>query len=552
MAIDRRARREICLALALAALVRLPFWIEASRTPLDGDSAIVGLMARHAEWSTTFWGQPYGSPLEAWLAMPLVFLLGSRALALHLLYFALGLALVPLAYALARLLDQRAAFPAALLVAVPPAYLLVISALPPPLYPGALLLCGLLLIGALRLRARLLAGEPALALAAGWGALAGLALWTHLMCISAVVPGLVALAPVLRRRLGGSMVLAVGMLLASAPLLVSQAFGGIFRVVRPAHAGAPWHDHFFGMLSELHRPLGVLLGAAVPVLADLRTRIDAPAWVGLCLGLLWAALVLSGAVAVRHSTAGRVLLGSALLALFVFLIPARSAAHTIRFLTPLYLPLAALAGAAIARRRWARFALALVAALHLAGASQLHDAWRPAQGRSSPLAVPDLVPVARLLESRGVFHAYASYDAAYRLTWESGESIMVSEPWNERFPGHPLPYFDDVQQASRLAWILRPADGSELPSPRAFERELRRIGARWRRTEVGGAFVYHDFALGTPAPTAAEPAGPRGGFELSWARSQPRPAPGTPDRALRRRAAKSRHTRGAMLEPRQR
>ena len=35
---------ELPLTLLLALAVRFPFWVEALRTPLDGDTAIIGLM----------------------------------------------------------------------------------------------------------------------------------------------------------------------------------------------------------------------------------------------------------------------------------------------------------------------------------------------------------------------------------------------------------------------------------------------------------------------------------------------------------------------------
>ena len=52
------------LALLLGLLVRVPFWVEALHTPVDGDTAIIGLMARHPFEGTTMWGQPYGSPFD--------------------------------------------------------------------------------------------------------------------------------------------------------------------------------------------------------------------------------------------------------------------------------------------------------------------------------------------------------------------------------------------------------------------------------------------------------------------------------------------------------
>ena len=88
--------RAIPLALLLAVLVRVPFWIEALHTPVDGDTAIVGLMARHPGEGTTLWGQPYGSPLDAWVATPFVAILGSSVEALRLPSFLLSLLLVVL------------------------------------------------------------------------------------------------------------------------------------------------------------------------------------------------------------------------------------------------------------------------------------------------------------------------------------------------------------------------------------------------------------------------------------------------------------------------
>ena len=110
-------RLGLLAAIVLGALVRLPFWLEALRTPLDGDTAIVGLMARHPFEATTLWGQPYGSPVEAWLAAPWLAAFGATTQVVRWVYFGLGLALVPLAYALAGVLHPAAALPAAVLMA---------------------------------------------------------------------------------------------------------------------------------------------------------------------------------------------------------------------------------------------------------------------------------------------------------------------------------------------------------------------------------------------------------------------------------------------------
>jgi hypothetical protein len=41
--------------------------------------------------------------------------------------------------------------------------------------------------------------------------------------------------------------------------------------------------------------------------------------------------------------------------------------------------------------------------------------------------------VRRFLNEHAIRRAYASYGPAYRLTFETGERIIVSQPWNERF-----------------------------------------------------------------------------------------------------------------------
>ena len=417
------------LAILFGVVVRVPFWAEALRTPVDGDTAIIGLMARHLGRGTTLWGQPYGSPLEAWLAAPFVAALGTTGEALRLFYFLLGLGLIPVAYGLGRALDPRAALPAAVLMACPPPYLLLLSALPPPMYPAALVLCGVLLALAVRLGDRLAAGDRPLGLLVGWGAAAGLALWTHLMTGAAVAASL----GWLWRRAAGRR---AALLAAVMPLLVVSAAwwapaladAQAARVVSPSDRAQSTGDHLREVVPRLYVPLGGLLGTHVPLVAD-------------------------------------------------------DADHVV---------------------------LALCG-LHLAGATRLIAAWRTADRAAAPFLLPDLAPTRRVLEAHGLRRAYASYGPAYRLTYETGERIVVSQPWNERFLHYPLPYLDEVRFATGVAWILTPAIPSDLPGPRAFEDQLGAAGGSWRRTDAGAATVYHSFV--PPFSPRVEPlpgAGPAG------------------------------------------
>ena len=560
--------------VALGAVVRLPFWVEALRLPIDGDTAIVGLMARHGLFSATFWGQPYGSPLDAWLAAPFVALLGPTPLAVRLPCFLLSLALVPLGWALARRLHPAAAAPAAFLLACPPAYLLLLSALPPPVYPVTLPLLGLLLLGALRLgrqqatatgnqesaiggsgtaersgapqfnEDRTWRGGPSsrarpsphsvsasplersfaprgTTLGLGlilWGLLAGLALWTHLVALVVVLPALAHLAwPARRSRADLARILLTtlpALLFASAPWWTRLAWDpSATAVVSLGDDSAATWRHLRALLPRLHEPLLGLLGAHTPTTADDPVNhVGLPAGATAALALLYATGLLRAAQVARRAARGgsptgrrvaavAALLGAALaLTLLAFPWPLRAGPETLRFLTPAYLPLAVLvawAPAAEGHRRGAWVLVLALGLLHLVPATRLLGAWRAA-GPERPL-LPDCRPVLRLLDERGLRRVWASYDTAWCLTYLSGERVIASQPWNERFPGAALRYRDEVRFARAVAWVLVPGADFDLPRPERFEPGLRASGGAFRRTAVGQALVYDRFVPPFPA-----------------------------------------------------
>jgi len=502
-------RRRLALALALAAAVRAPFWAEALRTPLDGDAAIQGLMARHPLESLTLWGQPYGSPLEAWLTVPFVSALGNTTAAVRLPGFLLGLALVAFAFGLGRVLHRDAALPAAVLLACPSSYMLLLSSQPPPLYPSALALGGLLLLGALRLGRGLDRGAPAPVGLLLWGAAAGLALWTHLMTASLVLACLAhlqACAPGgARRRL---LLAVVPLALASAPVWGIALTGGeTLRALGLRPSLGETLSHALALLPRLHEPLTALLGAHAPWVADAAAPLArAPLWTTAPLVLAQVVLFGLACARLRGRPDVRLLVAGVALTLAAFLLSRRADAEAIRFLTPLYLPCAVLVAWALVQRFGARTGLAaagVLALLNLAGAASLLAAWRGADRAKAPFHLPDLTALRSLLQGRGIAHAYASYGPAYRLSYETNEALVVSQFRNERFPEHPLPYLREVRLADRVAWVLTPGIPSDMPAPTAFENDLRAAGGRWERSDAGAAVVFHDFV--PPFPAAVLP-----------------------------------------------
>jgi len=530
-------RWELPVAVVVGVIVRVPFWAEGLRTPVDGDTAIIGLMARHPLSSVTMWGQPYGSPLEAWLAAPLAALLRPDAATLRLAYFLLGLALIPAAYALTRALDARAALPAALLMACPAPYFLMLSALPPPMYPTALLLCAVLLALAFRLGARLAEGRHPAGGLALWGALAGLALWTHLMSAAVVAAGgwfLWRRAAPPRGRLWPAV---VALVLFSAPCWAhALADPQGLEMVSVSGRRAGLLEHLAATVPGMHHAVGGLLGTHVPLVADDAEHVvtASSAVAAIVVFVYGLGIVVAARRAWRASSAedpsaarARVLLAAAALALVAFPFPLRASPSSVRFLAPAYVPVIAVVtwGAAAAGGRRRAYLVALVlAAAHLATGARLLAAWRTADRAAPPFLLVDLAPVRALLDAHGVRHAYASYGPAYRLTFETGERIIVSQPWNERFLHHPLPYLDEVRFAKNVAWVLTPDVPTDLPAPRAFEEQLGRAGGSARRSAAGRAVVFDAFA--PPFSPTVEPlpsAGPAGdGDPATLVRPDPR------------------------------
>jgi Dolichyl-phosphate-mannose-protein mannosyltransferase len=505
----------------LGVAVRLPLWLVSLRTPVDGDTAIVGLMALHRSPGPTFWGQPYGSPLDAWVALPFTELLGPTTLALRLPCLLLSLALIPLAFLLARELHRDAGLPAAFLAACPPAYFVLFAALPPPLYGTTLVLLGTLMLGALKLSVA--AGWRAWAGGALWGAVAGLALWTHLMSAAVILPCAVYLLWRSRSRALVLLPALVTLAATSAPWWQRLAHDPSATSVVSVSAGDdPW-AHARGLVPQMQRPLLALIGARCPITADdPQNQVELQLVGRLLLVLLYLTVVAASATYARAQPRAWLLLGCLLLPIAAFPFPLRAGPETVRFLSPAWLPLAILSAwsAAVSdrpRRAWT--VVLSVAVWQLLLASQLLAAWR----RPETVLVPDCRPALRLLEERGITRAWASYNTAYCLTYASAERVIASQPWNERFPGQPLPYVDEVRFATHAAWVLMPGADFNLPSDEGFADWVRASGGRTRRTESGGGAVVFDqfVAPFTPEVSSLESAGPAGDAELDTRAREP-------------------------------
>jgi hypothetical protein len=284
-----------------------------------------------------------------------------------------------------------------------------------------------------------------------------------------------------------------------------------------AHEGTPLLAHAAMVARRLHEPVAAVLGLWSPLTADEGERtVAAPLVARVVLVVGWLAGAIVGWRALRARPIAGMLLGVIVLTLAAFPFPVRSDPATVRFLTPIVVPLAVLAAAGAVRlggpaRAW--LVVAPLCAAQLWTGARLLAEWR----RVGPQAlVPDCARVLDVLRERQLPRAYASYHTAYCLTYTSGETVVASPPWNERFWGYPMPYLDEVRFASRVAWVLVPGVDFQLPAPRTFEAKLAGIGGRYARVDADMAAVYFDFvAPFSPRTAAGAVAGPAGDGDIT-------------------------------------
>src|SRR5579859_5871029 len=185
------------IGLAAAVAIGLALRLAIIASPLgeiDGDEAVVGLMARHiaflGERPVFYWGQPYLGSLEAFSAAPFFAVFDSSTLLLKLVPTAYSLGFLGLSALLARrLFGMGPALATAAYLAVPPSMWAVWSTKARGGYAELLFLGQALLLVTLAL-----GQSRSRKLALLWGLLAGLAFWTHLLGVVYLVPAAIFLA----------------------------------------------------------------------------------------------------------------------------------------------------------------------------------------------------------------------------------------------------------------------------------------------------------------------------------------------------------------------
>ena len=489
------------LALVAAfAAARGPLHRATLALPVSNDDAILLLMGRHVlggELATTLWNQPYNGALDAYLLAPLLAVMSHQAA--YRLYQLLGaVLLVVLVFLLARRLGGPAAgWAGALLAAWGTPYMALMTATGPP--PNFLipLVTGFPLVAAL---AALPRGAPTLGpgRALGLGFVCGLAVWNSALAIPAFAGMAVGLVLAgLRPRLPASLALAGGVALGAVPLLVARLVGASgARVVTASSAVTAVRPRWLwgqGLL-DLGQALRGLGGLQVPLVVDGKERALLPAALVVLLAVALLVTVVLGARTRRALP----LLGWAGALAGAFWLSRRTGPDDLRYLYGLNAPVLALAAAGLAAL-WAwRRPAAVAATLAILGPWSygervLAERWRDPAHAERAWEVPSLRPPLAALQCVGARSAYASLQFAGRITLETRGEVIASQAWNERIPGDPLRFRDEVDLDPAPAWVLSTRFSRGMPRAGGFRDLLRGMGGSFAETDTGGFVVFHGF-----------------------------------------------------------
>ncbi len=490
--------RRILVVVAMAVLARGALHWVTFRLPVSNDDAILLLMGQavlRGELATTLWNQPYNGALDAYLLAPLLAFLPQHA-AYRLYQLTCAALLVLLVFLLARRVGgPSAGWAGALVAAWGTPYMGLMTATGPP--PNFLmpLVTGFPLLLGLDARDAPAAGRARILFI---GAVCGLAAWNSALAIPAFAGMALGLALAgLRPRAPSMLTFALGMALGAMPLLVARLIGASgSRVVTASSAVTTLRPRWlWGQgLHDLGQALAGFLGLQVPLVVDGKERAGLPLALAALLGVGLLAALAAGCRTRRALP----LLGWGAALAGAFWVSRRTGPDDLRYLYGLNAPLFALVGAGLAAPWARRRSVALGAGLALVlpwgyGGFQLTRAWTNPDHADRVWEVPSLDAAIASAGAAGARSAYASLQFAGRLTLESRGAVIASQAWNERIPGDPLRFRDEVDLDPVPAWVLSHRLSRGMPRAAGFRERLRGMGGSFEETEAGAFVVFHGF-----------------------------------------------------------
>lgn len=534
-------QRTVWLGLAAVLAVSLlgrALLLASGAVSFHSDEAVVALMARHilhGERPVFFYGQAYMGSLDPWLVAFGFSLFGESVQTIRLVQSALYLGVVAASYGAAFVLSGRAsvAVIAGLTLAVPNVLVALYTTATLGGYNETLLLGALMILLGFSIRR----GGAGLWRWALIGLFAGLGWWTNALIAVYVLPLAVLLLVRLWHGRSEGARLLIGPVVALGAFALGSAPWGLFALqndLAPLRflLGAP--NAGFAS-AESAQPFAIrligLLAFGLPAALGLRFPWS-PEWFFPVLGVIVLVIYLLALVAlIRRRDALRpggrgLVLGMTVLLAAVFLLSRFSNDPTGRYFLPLTLPLGVMLGAllsfppssreqgqgdegqkslqpAASKRRTRGAALRLAALVLILGfhAAGVLAAANGAVGLTTQFNVAEHIPsdsdadVIAFLEEHGISAGYASYWAAFRLAFLSGEAVTLSAALPPRDDLDWTPFYDRYPPYRAAADAALPA--YVTANTPLLDAELERLfagaGVTYSVESIGPYTVFYAF-----------------------------------------------------------
>ena len=505
------------LVLGLGAVVLRVYMLAASveHVPVTADESITVLQAKRVcegELPLLVLAQPYQFPVEAYLSAPLVHWVPRNTFGARYLSFIEGFVGLLLLILLVRQAGAlRQTWPVLLVIAFPSAYLLMIQfgySLPhnSPIYLAAW--------GALLLTS----DSPA---KHSWrrclrflvaGLLCGLAFTNNMVALAMIAPILLVavFAGGWRKVVPNLFLLAAGVAIGLIPFVAA------LHLYPGAHTAVAGTRPVGEALAYLWEPavtvtLTRALGVTPTLFPDTDHLLDfMPGLFSgmpfIFIGTLLAATVLRAGAIIRRLIRGHApdfqawdaFIGVAWLNLMLVSASVRSGSGDYRYLAPAAWSFPFLIGIVYcASGKWVRGLIGAgcigLAVVNVMTAAKLTEAWGAPDFAERVVDAPDVKPAIEFLRQQGITHCVAYHWQAYRLNFYTDETILFSQPYNDRFRDWPLPYKDQVDASTNVAYVLSEFSCRDVNPPR-FEADLKRMRATAQKAVRGQFSIYYGFS----------------------------------------------------------
>lgn len=503
-----------CVVVVGLALRVALSWNSVMNLPPSTDESISQLLAdsisRGELYPLLFFGQPYQFPLEAYLMSVFSGMLPNDAFGARIQLFLLRLLTTVLLCAVAiQVFDKGKRLPTLALILVPSAYWLVYQAgYGVPQHTAFAFLSSLTFLLAIHLNRRV---SPAYLLTVSIGILSGLSISNHLLALSVVAGAflVVVFTGSMRLFFQRAPAFAGGLLIGLIPYLMAIfTIDGAYDAIASRLDPGVFFHRFFNVV--IGNALPGAMGIFPPRFPDFSAHIEG--WAPLrSLFVAGFLLVLFSSILIRlykfytHTIAAHwprlqwpdMFLIVTLASITMMSMNSAGGWKEHRYLMPAVWVFPFLIGYiyvwgnSLLRLAISGFTVALLVVNLATGITVIED-WHNPEDIQGYADIPELAPVMSWMQAQNIHHCYASFWQAYRFTYESSGNIICSPVYNERFLDWPIPYKDEVNRHTRVAYFMSYTHQSRF-SLIKFEKQMNAYGITYQRKQFGKYFAYYDF-----------------------------------------------------------